>query len=638
MPFMTNIHRSNLRMVTRRVLVACAAIVIVFVSTVGDARVAAAQELKVSALVDESTIGTEERVTFTIEVQGTTLPDIQSPQPPQTTGLVLANQYPSSSRNISVVNGSMTVSMGYSWQFVPTGIGKATIGAAEIVAGGKTYKTQPIEIQVVAQSSRPVQPNRRARTLFDDPFATNDTQAPEVSNTDLFIRAKPSKRNAFRNEQILIEYDLYFRSGVQLRQSRLADSWDAEGFWREELEVENRPVPKTVVENGIRYNVITLKRVAVFPTHAGELTVDALKIESEATAGNGLRDPFFSLRSRYQPVELTSRPVHIVGKPFPANAPASFTGAVGSYRLNATLDRTGVEVGESVQLTVAISGVGNIATLEGPKIETPGIFEVYDPQISSEVSRAGASVRGTKTFTYVLVPRSNGTFEIPPVTFSFLNPTSGNYETLNSTPFTVKVTGDPAPTNVAMATSAGLPVDDIPPISMTAASWVAVDSTPIHSRTLPYVLLVLPLLALGGLILFLRVNEKMVTDVSFARNRRAHPIARKHLKRAAVLLEQQDAKGYYEELDRAVLGFVGDRLNVGERALTRSMLDATLANAGIGSETRKGVLTLLDECDQVRFAPTPPNSVSMQTAMDRAAALIESIHERLIAIDKEATV
>lgn len=595
---------------------------------------AAAQDLKVSALVDEPVIGTEERVTYTIEVQGTSLPDIRAPQPPETKGLVLANRYPSSSRNISVVNGAMTVSMGYSWQFSPTGIGTASIDAATVIAGGKTYTTKPVSVEVVDQSKRPARRTRQPRSLFDEAFGAPTEPTKSISNSDLFIRAKPSKRNAFQNEQITIEYDLYFRSGVQLRQSRLADSWDAEGFWREELEVESRPVPKTVVENGVRYNVITLKRVAVFPARTGDLTVDALKIESEATAGSGIRDPFFSLRSRYQPVELSSTPVRVVGKAFPSGAPSSFSGAVGAYKLNVALDRSDIEVGESAQLKISISGSGNIATLEGPELDAPGVFEVYDPQVSSNVIRTGRSVRGTKTFSYVLVPRSNGTFELPPIEFSFLNPSRGRYETLKSSNYTIKVTGDAVSTGVTATTASGLPVDDIPQISLIASRWVATSNTPLHQSPLVYVLLTLPLIGIVGVAVYNRLNDRITSDVTFARNRRAHPVARKHLKQAGELLEQRNAKGYYEELDRAVLGFIGDRLNVGERALTRSELDATLLQAGIHEATRVDVNQLLDECDQVRFAPSPPDSDSMNTAMDRASQLIQSIHEQLVELAK----
>ncbi|NNE36509.1 MAG: protein BatD [Rhodothermales bacterium] len=395
-------------------------------------------------------------------------------------------------------------------------------------------------------------------------------------------------------------------------------------------------MPKTVVENGVRYNVITLKRVAVFPTRTGELRVDALKIESEATSGSSIRDPFFSMRSRYQPVELSSRPVRIVGKAFPENAPPSFSGAVGSFRLSASLDRSTMEVGESVQLAIVVSGSGNIATLEGPNVDTPGIFEVYDPQVATDVSRTGSSVRGTKTFTYILVPRSNGTFEIPPIEFSFLNPRSGRYETLRSKTFSVTVTGEAATTNITAATSAGLPVDDIAPITLTVSDWVRTDSDSIHQSFLVYLFVILPLGLVAGVFVYNRINDKLTNDVTYARNRRAHPIARKHLKRAAELLEQGDAKGYYEELDRAVLGFVGDRLDIGERALTRSELNQTLAKAGIQADARAEVNALLDECDQVRFAPVPPNASAMQTAMDRSSVLIQRIHERLLEVEKEA--
>ena len=189
----------------------------------------------------------------------------------------------------------------------------------KVTAKGQVYTTKPIAISIVPQSQRPQRTNRQARR---DPFglrrapATNqaEAKAPSISKRDIFIRALPSARNVVQNQQVNIEYHLYFREGMQLRQSRLADSWDAEGFWREELDVERRPVPKTVVENGLRYNTIVLKRVAVFPTRTGSLTIDPLRIEAEAYVPNRSADPFdqfFSFRQRYEPVEVASETVKV---------------------------------------------------------------------------------------------------------------------------------------------------------------------------------------------------------------------------------------------------------------------------------------------------------------------------------------
>lgn len=585
-----------------------------------------AQDLRVVALVNESTIGTEDRLTYTVEVQGSSLPDVETPQPPKTSGLALSSPFPSTSRNISVVNGEMTVSLGFSWAFTPVGEGEAVIEPMTISAGGKQYETERVRVKVVPQSERPAR--RRSNSLFDQLAQPADEPQTEISDRDIFIRAAPSKRTAFQNEQITVEYGLYFRNGIQLRQSRLADSWDAEGFWREELEVESRPVPRTVVENGLRYNMIVLKRVAVFPTRTGQLEMDPLKIESEASAAFGSRDPFFALRNRYQPVELSSPSVRVTSKAYPSNAPESFGGAVGRFQMDVSLDRSEIEVGESAQLKIVVSGSGNIATLEGPTVDLPGIFEAYDPHVESSVNRSGSTVRGSKTFTYVLIPRSNGTFEIPPLKFSFLNASTGRYETLESDPHTITVTGDVATLSAAIATAGGLPVDDIPPIMSEVQRWRKA-AQPVHRSAAVYAVAILPLLLLGVAVAYKRRETRIQSDQQFARKRRANPVARRFLKEAEACRESGDAKAYYAALERAVKGFVGDRLNIGEKGLTIAAFCELLEERGVAASTLGEVRSLLEECDHIRFAPISPDQQAMNTAHSRATALIEQLNQQL---------
>lgn len=593
-----------------------------------------AQDVQVLGSVDATTIGAEETVTFSIEVQGGSLSSIRTPQPPQTEGLTLLNRIPSTSRNVSIVNGAVTQSIGFRWSYRPIQEGTARISRAEIVIGDRTYRTEPIQIDVVPQAQRPQRQARRdpfgnlLRRPYDDLAAE---EKPEVSDTDVFIRALPSAREAYQNEQIGVEYRLYFREGIQLRQSRLADSWDAEGFWREELDVEPRPVPQTVVENGLRYNMITLKRVAVFPTHAGELAIDPLRIESEGYVPRRSRDPFrnfFSLRDQYQSLELASPRVRVDAKPLPANAPASFTGAVGSFEMNTRVDRTEVEVGEAVQVTINVSGTGNIATLELPDFEAPGIFEVYDPEVTPRINRTGNRVRGTKTFSYLLVPRQHGTFTLPQMRFSYLDPRTDSYETLTSEPITIRVTGTATVPETISLDANGLPVDDITDRALAdAPRWVATGTTPLYQRWWPYLALVLPLLVVAGVYGYQRHALRLATDPEYARNRKAHPLARKHLKKAEALLAADQARAFYEALERAVLGFVGNRLNLAEKGMTRPVLDAKLGEAHVPDDLRDDLRTLLEECDRVRFAPVPPNLAAMRTAHQRAARLIVALDE-----------
>lgn len=596
------------------------------------------QDVSVSASVSDNTVGTEESLSYRIEIQGASASDVQRPSPPDAEGLALLQTIPSTQNSVSIINGKMSQSIAFEWTFRPVGEGQAQIGSVDVTVKGKTYKTEPVSISVVPQSQRPQRNRRTTRPNLLDPFGSrpaapqNEPEKSQISDRDIFIRALPSARRVVQNEQVNIEYHLFFREGMQLRQSRLADSWDAEGFWREELDVERRPIPKTAVENGLRYNTIVLKKVAVFPTRTGTLRIDPLRIEAEAFFPNRSMDPFdqfFSFRPRYEPVEVASAPVTIEVAALPENAPESFTGAVGSFRMEAAVDQAEVEVGEPIQVSLTITGTGNIATVESPRFEPPGVFELYDPEVSTSIERKGNRIRGVKTLTYVVVPRSNGTFQIPEVEFTYFNPEHGRYESINPRPTPVKVTGTPTAPVAALTSTSGLPVDDIAGLLTETASWKRMGSVPLHRKAWLYVLLILPLMALAGLFIYQQYHSRLAGDITLARNKRAHPVARKHLKQAEVLLAANDARAFYHEIERAVLSFVGNRLNVGEKGLTHKQLNQLLQQTGVPADARNALFGLLQECDRVRFAPILPDQAAMDTACDRAGAIIVQLDEML---------
>lgn len=601
--------------------------------------IAFSQGVNVTASVSDNTVGTEESLSYRIEIQGASASDVQRPAPPEAEGLALLQTIPSTQNSVSIINGKMSQSIAYEWTFRPIGEGRAQIGAIDVTVKGKAYKTKPVTITVVPQSQRPQRNRQTTRVNPFDPFGNRPAAAPQnepeksqIGERDIFIRALPSARQVVQNEQVNIEYHLFFREGMQLRQSRLADSWDAEGFWREELDVERRPIPKTAVENGLRYNTIVLKKVAVFPTRTGTLRIDPLRIEAEAFFPNRSMDPFdqfFSFRPRYEPVEVASTPVTIEVTPLPENAPESFTGAVGSFRMEAKVDQAEVEVGEPIQVALTITGTGNIATIESPHFEPPGVFELYDPEVNTSIERKGNRIRGVKTLTYVVVPRSNGTFQIPEVEFTYFNPEHGRYESINPRPTPVKVTGTPTAPIAALTSTSGLPVDDIAGLLTETASWKRTDVVPLHRRAWLYVLLLLPLFGFVGLFTYLQYHSRLAGDVMLARNKRAHPVARKHLKQAEVLLAENDARAFYHEIERAVLSFVGNRLNVVETGLTHKQLNHLLQQRGVSADARNGLFGLLQECDRVRFAPILPDQAAMDTACDRAGAVIVQLDEIL---------
>jgi len=323
--------------------------------------------------------------------------------------------------------------------------------------------------------------------------------------------------------------------------------------------------------------------------------------------------------------------VNIEARPLPAGAPTSFGGAVGTYAFTVTPDRTSLEVGESIQLTITITGRGNLATLDAPRLDIPAAFDVYDPDISTLLDRAGSRLSGSKTFRYVLIPRSNGSYEIPAIEFSYFDTSTKSYRTRTSDPISISVTGTATTPDVVVATTNGMPVDDFAPLFTSSTIWSRTASQPLYLKWWPYFLLFLPLAALGGAIAYQSRLNKYRSDVRWARGRRAHPLSRKHLKQAMELLNNGNTGGYFEELERAVLGFVGNRLNVAERGLTREQLDTALGRRNVHSSLRTRLRVFLDTCDQGRFAPASITPENKEDAFDEASNLIPDIDEQVTA-------
>ena len=595
------------------------------------------QDIEIRATVNETTIGTQEQLVFSVEIAGAGFSGVETPAPPEAEGLALLQSTPSVHRNMTLTNGALEQSITFRWTYRPLREGPARLLSTRISVDGQTWETDPLDIVVVNQAQRPQpqQPPQASNWPFGNaPSWPQDPGANAAPATlepnDLFIRVAPSKTSARQNEQIVVEYLLYFRDGVQLRHSRLSGSWDAEGFWREEFDIDTQPVPESVVENGLLYRTVPLKRVAIFPTRPGTLTVDALEVESEVHRAFGARtspfDRLFSLRGQFQPVAIASEPLSLQIAPLPADAPPAFSGAVGDWNMTASASKTDVEVGEPLHIEVMIEGTGNVATLSAPAFTPPGAFEGYDPNIETAINRSGRRIRGRKTFEYVVIPRANGLFEMPPIPFAWYDPDAERYVTQEAALPAIRVTGS-AEALAAGATAEGFPIDDIADILTTPDDWRPVEAAPLHRRAWPYGALLAP----PGFLLFLYVRrrhaDRLSRDARYARGRMAHPLARKHLREAGKLLESDRPIAFYEEIERALSGFIGNRLNVPETGWTRDRLDACLRDAGIRSEVRNRLRDILDECDQARFAPVLPDRAAMESAQERAASLIVAVDE-----------
>lgn len=557
--------------------------------------------VEVTASAEPTEVTTEETVEFAVTVRGVSASVVQQPDRPATANLEVVERSPRIQRAYG--NGRPD-GVTFSWRFRPRTSGTAHIEPINVVVRGRTYRTEEIRIRVVEPTQYPSSPTLTRL----GPSSSTHGKSASLDSRDLFIRVLPTANQAVQNEQVVVEYRLFYQPDVRLRHSRLADAWDAPGFWREELNVASRPIPQSRRAHGRSYQTIVLKRVAVFPTRPGELHVDPLRVEAEAQATLEGRSGA-SYRSRFEPIRLTSRALSVSVRDLPPGAPPSFDGAVGQYGVTVRLDEDTTAVGDPVHLVVQLRGTGNLATLSPPSVEIPDKLEAYEPAVRTNIDRSGRRIGGTKTFTYTLVPRRGGSHTLPSISFAYFDPNTRQYEVLQSRSKQFHATGAAAQELVGR-TGDGLPVGDITgPMEMENVRWTSSERQPMHRQVWVYVLLGLPIALFAAALVYRRrfgtrvkysVQEETDTATAEGRLQRARERLRNGESDASV----------YEAIEQAVFGLLEDRLNSNESVARRPVLKTQLERRNVDEELCETLFDLLDACDEGQFAraasgPTP---------------------------------
>jgi hypothetical protein len=437
------------------------------------------------------------------------------------------------------------------WLYVAESVGRGRIGEARVFAAGRTLRTDPIEI-VVGPSAGP-------STIPPPPGV--------AEREDLFVRAVVRPERPYVGQQVVVDYVLYFRRHLEPRSAQFVGAWQADGLWREELDVP--PSARSPRHAGNGYWTVTVRRVALYPTRTGRVTLGELSFEIELIRRRA--DPFGlfgAFSSRVERTTPVAEAVELDVRPLPPGAPRGFSGAVGRFTLRATLDREEAAAGEPLRLTAIAEGTGNLATLPPPTIEAPVSFERYDPDEDRTLDRTSAPATGTKTWTWSLVPRSGGRFRVG-VELAYFDPAREMYRTLEVGPIDVRVTGTVDPLVIAA---------DGPAPAMAQTEWVRAPSGRPGVGWLAAGA-ALPLLALAGLAAGTRVRRP-----------RRRPAAPQPLASARAAID--DPAEFYRRLAAALSPLAGGR-------------------DGAPEETRRARELLLT-AERAQFAPGDPPPLSMR--------------------------
>jgi len=576
-----------------------------------------------TASVNETTVADNERFQVSFTFSGSSINNLSKFSPPAFENFIILSG-PNQSTSIQIINGAQSASLTYNYVIQPKGVGTFTIGSASITQEANTYKTESIKITVVKGADKPKQQK-------------NDDQISESEIAkNLYVRASVDKTRAFKGEQVTVVYKLYTRLSIasQMGINKLPQY---QGFWAEELETANNINFTTEIIGGKQFRVGVLKKVALFPTQTGSLEVTPFELTvpieiQKQRNGKSIWDDFFGDpfgRSQIYEFNAKSDVVKIEVEPLPSGQPNSFKGAVGDFSFEAKLNNTTVKSNEPLTLNVNISGSGNIKLLEMPEVNLPNGFEKYEPKINDQINRKG-KISGTKTGEYLFVPRVVGTREIPPIEFSYFNPSNKKYVTLKSESFTIDIKpGDKqAATEVVGKEDVKELGTDIRFIKTTYDDITKKESYMIDSTGFLFAS-ILPVILGVGLIGWKRRYDKLHGNVVLLRYQKAQKVAKNRLKTAKKLMDGKNYKDFYTELSSALFGYLEDKLHISKSEFTIEKASDELRNRNISDELIKNLKTGAEKCEFVRFAPGAEKSSAMQDMYDEIGEVIINLEKNI---------
>lgn len=519
---------------------------------------------------------------------------------------VLAGPNMSQFQSTSVINGKVSSvnSISYTYILEATKEGKFAIPAAVVKISGRTYTSNSLVIEVVkgdAAASSKSNSSGGSSTI---------RESKGISNGSILLKMEVNKSSLYRGEFLIATLKLYTRTDLEGLGDPKFPSFN--GFWNQVVE-DNDLRLNFVREkyNNKVYDAAVIRRYVLFPQQVGKLVVDPFELTAsviERTAPQSAFDAFFGgggVRARKR---LASAPITINVKELPTGAPTSFNGAVGSFSIASSLSKSRVRANDAVNLVVKVSGSGNVKLIEAPKINFPADFDTFDPKVSENVKTTASGSNGVKVFEYSFIPRSQGKYTIPALEFSYFDTKTNSYKTVKTQSQTIDV--DPDPTGGARnGLQGGTDKENIKLLGQDI-KYIKVGSTTLTPKgdyffnTATYwLVMLLAFIAIVSLFVILAKRERENADVAFIKNKRANKVAHQRLKKAEMLIKSGDTHGFYEEMLKALWGYLSDKLAIPVSDLSKERAMQLLESRGADAETIQTLTQIIVECEFARYAP-----------------------------------
>lgn len=556
--------------------------------------------------------GDQFRLTFTVNTQK--VKDFRAPS--ITKGFdVLMGPSRSQQSSTQIINGkvSSSSSITYTYILMAGDAGTYTIPAASIEANGEKIFSNAVTIKVLPpdQSASGSKGSQKSGAQ-----AGNQAASGRITSNDLFITATASETTVHEQEAILLTYKVY--TLVNLRQL-FGKMPDLKGFHTQEIELPQQKTFSLEHYKGRNYNTTVWSQYVLFPQQTGKLEIPSITFEGVVAIQTVSDDPFdaFFNGGGYQEVKkkIVTPKLTINVQPLPAK-PANFSGGVGEFTLASSINAKDVKTNDAVTIKLTISGSGNMKLISTPEVKFPEDFEVYDPKVTNnfEASRAGLS--GTQTIEYLAIPRHAGNFTIPPVEFTYFDLKSNSYKTLKTEAYNINVAkgqgnADQVIADFTNKENVKVLGQDIRFIKLGDTKLMPKGD--VFFGTVGYYLwYIIPFVLFVGLVVFFRKQAAENANVAKVKTKKANKVATKRMKLAGKLLAENRKNEFYDEVLKALWGYISDKLSIPVSQLSKDNIEAELAKYGVADEVIKDFINALNECEFARYAPGDENE-----AMDK---------------------
>ncbi|MGP1539623.1 BatD family protein [Bacteroides pyogenes] len=556
---------------------------------------------------DVVVVGDQFRLSYTVTTQ-----KIKDFRAPSIKGFeVLMGPSRSQQSSTQIINGNMTSTSSITYTFIlmATAAGEYSIPGASVIADGNQLVSNSIKIKVLPQEEG----GNRGQ-------ASETARSSSVSNQDLFITATASKTNVYEQEAFLLTYKIYTREpNLQLNNAKLPDF---KGFHSQEIEMPANARWSQEHYNGRNYSTAVYRQFVLFPQQSGKLFIEPAQFQmtiGKAVQSDDPFEAFFNGGSNILEIKknIVTPRISIDVHSLPANnKPANFTGGVGEFSISSSINNEKLKTNDALTVKIVISGTGNLKLISNPEVKFPNDFEIYDPKVDHQVRLTREGLTGNKIVECLAIPRHAGTYKIPAISFSYFDIRSKSYKTLHTEEYTVKVEKGAGNANQVIANFTNkedLKVlgEDIRYIKQNEVTLVPKGHFFYGSMRF-WLFYIIPTLAF--IVLFIVYRKQAIENANVAKikTKRANKIAVKRMKMAGKLLSNNKQEAFYDEVLKALWGYISDKLNIPVSRLSKDNIEEKLRDYGVGEDLIKDFFNALNNCEFARFAPGNQNQ-----AMDK---------------------